>query len=813
MSCLWVVSPVQAQYVTGVPYFHQYFNSVSPSGSCQNTTIAIALGFYGADLHPDDLSRQYGTEKAQTVSGWEQIFNAQALRLGLAVRDSSLDNASLSDVHRRLDRGLPVPVHGAFTASGHLIVLLGYDEDWYYVHDPAGDWSRNYQLDTPTAGRYARYPRDAVVRAIESPLNSFIRMHALYFDTGVVSAEWLEAPADSLIAGQPSAVQARVRVRSTGKPSTVTPTTVTADLRSLGGDVQPLRAIDDSTWLLASELMTAAAGRHQISVDVTVGAERTQLRRFVDVMAADNQTVFGDGLAASWSEGFVHNVTVTEQADMVASGGRALQFDAQSFIYELQPTTAVDWAGYGVLRFAFHPGTADGGRLPAFSVMANDDPRALVKLLDAAAAPGAPMVDLAQAQWQIVDVPLRQFSWLEAPLTSLRFFGSLRGTFYLDDIELIADRPFPFHFDWATTTPDTVRLGDHLEIGLGVRLRPARGTESQIRAADVRTDLSDLGGPSHAPLQLDTESMHRALNSFAVQRTNNGLADIWVEVAYSDGVRHWQARFNRPVVVLPRQDLLLYEDDVQAPWRQIQATSVRIEVVTGELVHSGSRAMAWHADNLIVEYETDHPLQPVGYDALRLHVRPVDAAAGRIGAFSVMFNGDSRKVVRLLYMPGGLHLDRQVWQRIDIPLTSVRLEEPIRTVRIFGDLSGTLHVDDIRFVAGNLPEPATAVTQIDDTAPAVFSLGAGYPNPFNGSTAIPFHLPVAAQVDLTIFNLLGQPVATPVSSWHAAGVYQANWEASDPSGLPLASGVYLYRLQATSPQTRYSDIGKLLLLR
>lgn len=289
MSSSWLLSPADAQYVTDVPYFHQYFNSINPSGSCQNTTIAIALGYYGADLHPDDLSRQYGTEKAQTVSGWEQIFNAQALRLGLAVRDSSLDNASLSDVHRRLDGGLPVPVHGAFTASGHLIVLLGYDDNWYYVHDPAGDWSRNYQLDTPTAGRYARYPRDALVRTIESPLNGFIRMHALYFDTGTVSAQWLEAPPDSLIAGQPSTWQARVRVRAP-----VAPTTITADLRSLGGDVQPLRAIDDSTWLLASAPMTATAGRQPILVDVTVGGEVTQLRQVVEVMAADNQVLFDD---------------------------------------------------------------------------------------------------------------------------------------------------------------------------------------------------------------------------------------------------------------------------------------------------------------------------------------------------------------------------------------------------------------------------------------------------------------------------------------------------------------------------------------
>ena len=93
------LAPAHAQCVTDVPYCHQLFNSINPTGSCQNTTIAITLDYYSADLNPDELSRQYGTEKAKTVSGWEQIFNEQARSLGLTVRDSALGNASLSDVH------------------------------------------------------------------------------------------------------------------------------------------------------------------------------------------------------------------------------------------------------------------------------------------------------------------------------------------------------------------------------------------------------------------------------------------------------------------------------------------------------------------------------------------------------------------------------------------------------------------------------------------------------------------------------------------------------------------------------------------
>jgi hypothetical protein len=55
-----------AQYnVSGVPYFYQYSNSINPGGSCQNTSIAMLLKYYGAaNLTPDGISSQYGTSQA-----------------------------------------------------------------------------------------------------------------------------------------------------------------------------------------------------------------------------------------------------------------------------------------------------------------------------------------------------------------------------------------------------------------------------------------------------------------------------------------------------------------------------------------------------------------------------------------------------------------------------------------------------------------------------------------------------------------------------------------------------------------------------
>ena len=78
--------------------------------------------------------------------------------------------------------------------------------------------------------------------------------------------------------------------------------------------------------------------------------------------------------------------------------------------------------------------------------------------------------------------------------------------------------------------------------------------------------------------------------------------------------------------------------------------------------------------------------------------------------------------------------------------------------------------------------------------PKRFELGANYPNPFNPSTLIPYHLAASSYVRLEVFNLLGQRIATLVEGERSAGVHTAVWDATDGSGQAVGAGVYLYRL-------------------
>ena len=64
-----------------------------------------------------------------------------------------------------------------------------------------------------------------------------------------------------------------------------------------------------------------------------------------------------------------------------------------------------------------------------------------------------------------------------------------------------------------------------------------------------------------------------------------------------------------------------------------------------------------------------------------------------------------------------------------------------------------------------------------------------YPNPFNPSTRIEFALNERSRVTLTVYNMLGQEVATLVDEIKAAGSHYVTWNASD-----VASGIYFYKL-------------------
>jgi glucuronoarabinoxylan endo-1,4-beta-xylanase len=125
-----------------------------------------------------------------------------------------------------------------------------------------------------------------------------------------------------------------------------------------------------------------------------------------------------------------------------------------------------------------------------------------------------------------------------------------------------------------------------------------------------------------------------------------------------------------------------------------------------------------------------------------------------------------------------------------------------------------LGIDQNDFSA--LEFPARSITTLDITGEKVtslernkslsekFTLHQNYPNPFNPSTVISYQLPVAGNVKISIYNLLGKKVATLVSEKLPAGIHEVEWDAKG-----FSSGVYFYRMQAGN----FVSTKKILLIR
>ena len=151
-----------------VPYFYQYDNRLYPSASCQNTSVAMVLAYLGWSGYPDDITASYGKNYAQSPAGLADLFNIYASRSNLSMRITPNTNGSFAGLKAELDRGHPVIVHGYFTSYGHVLVVLGYDANGYYVHDPAGKWSGYFKggYGGGGSGRDLYYPKAAFEQAV-----------------------------------------------------------------------------------------------------------------------------------------------------------------------------------------------------------------------------------------------------------------------------------------------------------------------------------------------------------------------------------------------------------------------------------------------------------------------------------------------------------------------------------------------------------------------------------------------------------------------------------------------------------------------
>ena len=121
-------------------------------------------------------------------------------------------------------------------------------------------------------------------------------------------------------------------------------------------------------------------------------------------------------------------------------------------------------------------------------------------------------------------------------------------------------------------------------------------------------------------------------------------------------------------------------------------------------------------------------------------------------------------------------------------------------VGVTDDDSSSIQIDEIWY------NDRPAGLGISDDAPIAsrYELGQNYPNPFNPTTHIRFNIPETANAKLTVFNVMGEEVATLVSGVMQAGGHTVSWNAAS-----MPTGVYFYQLESGN----FSQTKKLLLVK
>lgn len=103
----------------------------------------------------------------------------------------------------------------------------------------------------------------------------------------------------------------------------------------------------------------------------------------------------------------------------------------------------------------------------------------------------------------------------------------------------------------------------------------------------------------------------------------------------------------------------------------------------------------------------------------------------------------------------------------------------------------------------------SVVSKENTTSPYTYTLHQNYPNPFNPTTNISYSVAKAGQVNVAVFNVIGEKIAELVNGYKTAGSYGVTWNGKDNAGQNVASGVYFYRIKAGN----FTMTKKMVLMR
>lgn len=148
-----------------VPYLSQRDNRIDPFDTCNVTSIAMCLAYFG--VKPQDPSKQLEDELSRYVDA-EGLQRGSPTDLAKVVTHYGLSDefridATVDRLKGWIDGGNPAVIHGYFTRSGHIVTAVGHDSDSLIVHDPWGEYFAS-GYDTSAVGANLSYSWELIRR-------------------------------------------------------------------------------------------------------------------------------------------------------------------------------------------------------------------------------------------------------------------------------------------------------------------------------------------------------------------------------------------------------------------------------------------------------------------------------------------------------------------------------------------------------------------------------------------------------------------------------------------------------------------------
>ena len=342
---------------------------------------------------------------------------------------------------------------------------------------------------------------------------------------------------------------------------------------------------------------------------------------------------------------------------------------------------------------------------------------------------------------------------------------------------------------WNSPLQDPVTSG--AEISLWETVEPALFDEN-ARTVRIAADLSAVGGPASVPLT-EIEGGIFLLDQTVTATVPNGVKRIAIQVDQETEEESYSFELARKITVFPGTDLVIYEDAPADEWELLADHRVALTLREDEPVFQGQFALGVDVDYFNLNFIPRSPVDLTGYATLHFAFHPGDAVGREKEIFDVKVNDERVRLLGEEQTSVGVDLNTRQWQVVDIPLATFAQRE-VRAILFLGNLRGAFYLDDVLLKREVLPI-STAVEVKPTSSPERATWGWAFPNPFNTSVTIPYHLDHPGLVQLSIYYLLGERVKTLKENIQQTGTYSLVWDGRDDRGHDLASGVYLYRLQ------------------